>query len=145
MGTNQFNWKRKLMLIALILSVITSCMQSNSTKTVSNNGFKIKRGVNLSHWLSQDFGWAPKYTFIKEKDIRFIDSIGYDHVRIPIDEKEMWNEKGEAINEAFEQLKACLNWCQKYNLRAIVDLHIIRSHNFNAENEGGKIMRPDYM
>jgi endoglucanase len=138
MNTNQINWKRKLMLIALILAVITSCKQSISTTTMSHDGFEIKRGVNLSHWLSQDFGWVPKYTIIKEEDIRFINSIGYDHVRIPIDEKEMWNEKGEAINEAFKQLKACLNWCQKYNLRAIVDLHIIRSHHFNAENEGGK-------
>ena len=130
------NWLISTILVALC--AFYSYGQSTSKKITNPSGFEIERGVNLSHWLSQDFGWVPKYTFIKEEDIRFIDSIGYDHVRIPIDEKEMWNKKGEAIKEAFEQLTTCLNWCQKYNLRAIVDLHIINSHNFNAENEGGK-------
>ena len=60
------------------------------------SGFIIHRGVNLSHWLSQDFGWVPKYKLITENDIRFIDSIGYDHVRIPIDEMEMWDEEVKA-------------------------------------------------
>jgi len=53
-------------------------------------GFELKRGVNLSHWLSQNFGWSPKDSFITGKDIEFIASVGYDHVRIPIDEPEMW-------------------------------------------------------
>jgi endoglucanase len=34
-------------------------------------------------------------------------------------------------------LRNCLDWCAKNKLRAIVDLHIIRAHHFNAENEGG--------
>ncbi len=101
------------------------------------SGFKISKGVNLSHWLSQNFGWSPKETFITEKDIKFIDSIGYDHVRIPIDEQEMWDENGKPIEESFTYLTNCLDWCAKYKLRAIVDLHIIRSHHFNAANEGG--------
>ncbi len=100
------------------------------------SGFEIHRGVNLSHWLSQDFGWAPKYTSINENDIRFIDSIGYDHVRIPIDEKEMWDSTGTPIPEAFQCLTKCLDWCATYHLRAIVDLHIVRAHHFNAVNDG---------
>ena len=51
---------------------------------INPSGFQIHRGVNLSHWLSQNFGWSPKATFITEQDIKFIDSIGYDHVRIPL-------------------------------------------------------------
>ena len=101
------------------------------------SGFKLHRGVNLSHWLSQNFGWSPKETFITEQDIKFIDSIGYDHVRIPIDEAELWDTTGKPIDESFVLLTRCLNWCDKYHLRAIVDLHIIRSHYFNAANEGG--------
>jgi endoglucanase len=111
-----------------------------SRQSIANpSGFEIKRGVNLSHWLSQNFGWSPKSTFITERDIKFIDSIGYDHVRIPIDEIEMWNNDGTPLDESFTYLTDCLDWCAKYNLRAIVDLHILRAHHFNAENEGGKI------
>ena len=130
--------KISLMIIALVVTGLTdtSCNQAKNNNQEKNEGFVIKRGTNLSHWLSQDFGWAPKYTWIKESDIRFIDSLGFDHVRIPVDEKEMWNESGNPIPEAFEQLNSCLDWCQKYGLRAIVDLHVIRSHHFNASNDG---------
>ncbi len=137
MNFKLINWKIKLILITLILCLFYSCKQSPSIKTTNPSGFKIKRGVNLSHWLSQDFGWVPKYTYINENDIRFIDSIGYDHVRIPIDEQEMWDENGKPIKQAFNHLISCLNWCGKYNIRAIVDLHIIRAHHFNALKEGG--------
>lgn len=126
-----------MMLPATILLLSTSCKQKTESKCLNPSGFEIKRGVNLSHWLSQDFGWAPKYTYINENDIKFIDSIGYDHVRIPVDEKEMWDSTGTPINAAFEHLTGCLGWCAKYKLRAIVDLHVIRAHHFNAANEGG--------
>jgi endoglucanase len=120
--------------ITICGSISSKLPMKETTKNPS--GFEIKRGTNLSHWLSQDFGWAPKYTYISEKDIRFIDSLGFDHVRIPIDEKEMWDEQGNKIPEAFNQLNSCLDWCEKYGLRAIVDLHIVRAHHFNAGNDG---------
>jgi endoglucanase len=125
-------------MIAIIASGIISCKQTSQVKAMNPSGFQIKRGVNLSHWLSQDFGWSSKYTYINENDIRFIDSIGYDHVRIPIDEMEMWNKEGKPIREAFQCLTNCLEWCAKYDLRAIVDMHIIRAHHFNSANEGGE-------
>ncbi|RPI05382.1 MAG: glycoside hydrolase [Ignavibacteriae bacterium] len=106
-------------------------------KVMNPSGFEIHRGVNLSHWLSQNFGWSPKATFITERDMKFIASIGYDHVRIPIDEAELWDTTGKQIDESFTYLTNCLDWCGKYKLRAIVDLHILRSHYFNAVNEGG--------
>jgi len=126
----------KLTVIGVIVTGLISCGQKQETKCQNPSGFEIKRGVNLSHWLSQDFGWAPKYAYISENDIRFIDSIGYDHVRIPLDEKEMWDSTGVPIKEAFKHLTNCLDWCAKYKLRAIVDLHTVRAHHFNAANDG---------
>jgi endoglucanase len=126
----------KLTIIGIFATSIISCHLKQRSNCMNPSGFEIKRGVNLSHWLSQDFGWSPKYTYINENDIRFIDSIGYDHVRIPIDEQEMWDSAGIPIRKAFKTLTNCLEWCAKYNLRAIVDLHIVRAHYFNAGNEG---------
>ncbi len=136
---------RLLIIMTIIGTLLASCNQkktpeaSQEMKNICMNpsGFEIKRGVNLSHWLSQDFGWEPKYTYINENDIRFIDSIGYDHVRLPIDEQELWDENNAPVEVAFNHLNSCLDWCEKYGLKAIVDLHIVRSHHFNAENEGG--------
>jgi endoglucanase len=122
------------------LSAVLAATPASAAEVLSNpSGFEIRRGVNLSHWLSQCFGWSPRLTFITEKDIRFIKSLGYDHVRIPIDEKELWTEDGKPSEAAFGFLTRCLDWCAKYRLRAIVDLHTIRAHHFNAPVEGGTI------
>ena len=123
--------------ILVALSLLLCAATSIHAQTLNRSDFHITRGVNLSHWLSQDFGWEEKYAHIQKEDIKFIKSIGYDHVRIPIDEIEMWDSLGNQNELAFWHLTQCLDWCAKYNLRAIVDLHVIRSHHFNAANEGG--------
>lgn len=106
---------------------------------VSNpSGFVIRRGTNVSHWLSQDFGWAPRETVFTENDVRFLARSGFDHVRLPVDEKELWTEDGKPIEPAFALLQRALGWCRDHQLRVIVDLHTVRSHHFNAENEGLK-------
>lgn len=100
--------------------------------------FKIKSGINLSHWISQVFGWSPRELFIKEEDIKKIASFGFDHVRIPFDEEELWHENGTQKEDVFQLFATCIEWCMKYNLKVIVDFHILRSHHFNnTNNEGG--------
>jgi endoglucanase len=126
-------------LIAALTIALTTAEAQGQSKAVTPSGFELKRGVNLSHWLSQNFGWSPKNSFITENDIQFIASVGYDHVRIPIDEAEMWMVDGKPSEESFAYLSRCLDWCAKQNLRAVVDLHILKAHHFNAENEGGEI------
>jgi len=98
-------------------------------------GFKIHRGTNLSHWLSQDFRWTTKQAYLTERDIQRIASLGFDHVRLPVDEIELWSESGKPNEESFALLLQALGWCRKAGLRVIVDLHTIRSHHFNASNE----------
>ncbi|MBP7507145.1 MAG: cellulase family glycosylhydrolase [Prolixibacteraceae bacterium] len=126
-----------IMLAIGFIALLSACTQTKKEECMNPSGFCIEKGTNLSHWLSQDFGWSPKYEYIKEKDIRFIDSLGFDHVRIPIDEQELWDENNVKNDVAFGHLNSCLDWCEKYGLRAIVDLHIVRTHHFNAVNEGG--------
>ncbi len=100
------------------------------------SGFAIHRGTNLSHWLSQDFGWAPREEWTTENDIRFIASLGFDHVRLPVDEIVLWKEDGSPDEKAFGLLISALEWCRAAKLRVIVDLHSVRAHHFNAANEG---------
>lgn len=100
-------------------------------------GFVIRRGTNLSHWLSQDFGWQPRSQWITEADFAFIARAGFDHVRLPIDEKEMWHEDGAQNQAAFDLMLRAIGWARAHNLRVIVDLHTVRTHHFNAANEGG--------
>ena len=45
--------------------------------------FTIKRGTNIAHWLSQSGRRGEaRATFFTEKDIAYIDSVGFDHIRL---------------------------------------------------------------
>jgi len=93
--------------------------------------FGIHRGVNASHWLSQSDRRGPeRAAYFTEDDVKLIAEMGFDHVRIPIDEEQMWDDAGRQDAEAFDLLDAALDWCGRAGLRAVVDLHILRTHHF---------------
>ena len=125
----------KLAMIIMALFVSSTCF-AQSGKV---NNFRIKRGTNISHWLSQsEQRGEARRLHIQEDDFARLEELGFDFVRIPIDEVQFWDEKGNKLPEAWDLLKNALDWSRKHNLRAIVDLHIIRSHYFNAVNEDDK-------
>lgn len=101
------------------------------------NNFKIHRGTNVSHWLSQSTQRGPaRDLHIQEEDFTNLRAMGFDFVRIPIDEVQFWDEQGNKLPHAWELLDNAIGWSVKHELRVILDLHIIRSHYFNAVNEG---------
>ena len=58
-----------------------------------------KKGINLGGWISQkkiDVNF--KEDFILEDDIKFIKSIGLDHVRLPVDFEYIYDEKDKVDN-----------------------------------------------
>jgi len=114
------------------------CLMSLSSKEIfpqSEDQFIIRTGVNVSHWLSQsDKRGEERRNYITKADFDTIASGGFDHVRIPIDEVQFWDSSGKKEKEAFTLLHNAINWAFDANLRVIVDLHIIRSHYFNAES-----------
>jgi endoglucanase len=109
----------------------------NAQQPVSNNvadEFVLRTGVNVSHWLSQNRARGEKRKeYITQADFDTIQSMGFDHVRIPVDEVQLWDSLGNKEPEAFELLHKAIDWAFEANLRVIVDLHIIRSHYFNSD------------
>ena len=125
-----------LAVVAALILCFASCGgKKANTETV--NDFRIKRGTNLSHWLSQseERGEARRL-HIQEDDFVRLEQLGFDFVRSPIDEVQFWDEEGNKLPEAWELLTFALDQCVNHHLRAIVDMHIIRSHYFNAVLEG---------
>ena len=118
--------------------ILGSCTEQPS-EAGKVNDFRIKRGTNLSHWLSQsEERGEARQQHIQEDDVERLEQLGFDFVRIPIDEVQFWDEEGNKLPEAWDLLTMALDMSVKHHLRAIVDLHIIRSHYFNAVNEEGK-------
>jgi len=112
--------------IALLIGIF-SC-----STVQQNEGFVINRGLNASHWLSQsDKRGMERSQYMQEKDFAKIAEMGFDHVRLPIDEDQMWDEEGNKVEEAWILLHNGIKWSLENNLRVIVDLHVLRSHHFN--------------
>ena len=99
--------------------------------------FEIGRGTNISHWLSQSEarGEERRKRFGRDDSARLA-GLGLDHLRLPIDEEQMWAEDGTREAEAWDLLNQGLDWCEEDGMRAVVDLHILRCHHFNADREG---------
>ena len=130
--------KKNIFMTAAIIAALLVSL-SGSAQTDKVNNFRIKRGTNVSHWLSQsEQRGEARRLHIQEDDFERLEALGFDFVRIPIDEVQFWDEQGNKLPEAWELLSKALDQARKHNLRAIVDLHIIRSHYFNAVNEGAQ-------
>lgn len=109
---------------------------SEETKVIiPKTNFKAQRGVNISHWLSQSGRRGEeRKSYFTEAEIAAVARAGFDHIRLPIDEEQLWDESGSKEPIAFGLLHQALGWAKKYNLRTLVDLHIVRSHHFLDES-----------
>lgn len=127
---------RQLLTLLFVMSSPTAVLNA---KEITPPTCQVYNGVNISHWLSQvgDATRNIRESYFTEMDVVFIKSVGFDHIRLPIDEKELWDEAGEPIEPAWDYLDQALTWCMRNDLNVVLDLHVIRSHHFNAENQGG--------
>lgn len=124
---------RLLIVIFLFLGFLN--MEYNKDTSNSTYDFSLRTGVNVSHWLSQSEKIGEeRRNYITKADFDTIAKVGFDHVRIPIDEIQFCDSLGNKQTEAFELLQNAINWAIDAHLRVIVDLHIIRSHYFNAKD-----------
>jgi endoglucanase len=126
----------KLAQIAAALLVMALPFSSGMAAGESPEQISLGKGTNLAHWLSQSRRQGEeRRNFITEKDIAYIAGLGFDHVRMPIDEMHMWDEQGRRDEDAFEILHNAIRWSLGHDLKVVVDLHILRSHHFNAEEK----------
>ena len=127
---------KNLLFSALAIVLLWSCQP----KPVSNGSpadFKIFKGTNIGYWLTYS-GGAECDSFFREKDVVAIRELGFDYIRLPINEDKMWDENGARHEDAFRLLTNCLDWCQKHQIKVIVDMHNLRSHTF--ENKVNPLM-----
>lgn len=117
--------------VLLINITLSSCSPPSATDQ-SDVIFEIKRGTNVAHWLSQsNRRGIDRDTFFTADDVKRIATFGFDHIRLPVDEEQLWKENGEKDSIAFSLVHKAIQWCQAQDLKIIVDLHILRSHHFN--------------
>ncbi|MDL2265097.1 glycoside hydrolase family 5 protein [Parabacteroides sp. OttesenSCG-928-G07] len=124
---------KKNLFVYIVLLICVCCLSGNLSAQAT---FQAKKGINISHWLSQSKARGEtRLQYFTRSDVKDLAALGFDHLRIPIDEEQMFTEDGEKESEAFQLLHNALGWCKEYNLKAVVDLHILRTHFFNAQEK----------
>lgn len=100
---------------------------------------KYYRGINLGGWLSQcrDKSEAHYNSFITEEDFKVIKAAGFDHVRLPFDYDLLESDdQPYTYSEAgMAHIRRALEWCSKYGLNVILDLHKAPGYSFDALKE----------
>ena len=94
------------------------------------------RGMNLGGWLSQcDYSAEHLDNFITEPDFAQIAAWGFDHVRIPVDYNVIQSPDGAMIEAGLERIDRALDFCNRYGLHAVVDLHKAVGFSFDEDEQ----------
>ena len=101
-------------------------------------------GINLGGWLSQCVHTKEHYdSFISESDIKTIKEWGLDHVRIPVDYDLIEEKDGSKKEAGYIYIQNAIDWCGKYGLNMILDLHKTYGFSFDpGEKETGFFDNP---
>ena len=84
---------KKNLLVLLQIFLIVSCTAKEPAYVPQDSPFEIKRGVNIAYFLSQSTHRGDKRAaYFTADDIKTIKEYGFDHIRLPIDEEQMFNE-----------------------------------------------------
>lgn len=123
---------------------LSSCGGSSTQQTTETNQvqeatyktLKLQNGVNVSHWLSQsERRGAERANQITKRDFDSIAAMGFDFVRLPVDEEHLYDKDLNRDEEGFQLMHNAIKWTLENGMNIVVDLHVVRSHHFNSENE----------
>jgi endoglucanase len=89
---------------------------------------RLRRGVNLSHWFSQAANYTKAHleTHTTAQDIALIKSMGFDHVRFPIEPAPLLNETPDPsiLNATYLQyFDNALDMILATGLAVVIDIH----------------------
>lgn len=62
-------------------------------------------------------------TYITESDIAYIKELGMDHIRLGFDQIVVENNNGEYRKETLCLIDNFIDWCEKYGLNVVLNLH----------------------
>ena len=97
------------------------------------------RGMGIGGWLTnyKRFNVLPENrrlkitigdlehfdSYITEKDIANIKSMGFDHIRLGFDQIVLEEAPGKYRERTFKKIDDFIGWCEKHNLNMVLNLH----------------------
>src|SRR5678815_219204 len=118
-----------LLCVAILphLSNATTVQQQKPSNLAARFG-RLRRGINLSHWFSQaaDYSKTHLDTHTTAADIALIKSMGFDHVRFPIEPAPLLADTPDPsiLNTAYLQyVDNALDMILATGLAVVIDIH----------------------
>lgn len=95
--------------------------------------YTFKRGVNISHWLSQNSPARPfAAPWFDEEDVSWIARQGFDHIRLPVDLRQCLRADGTLDPEKLKPIEEAIFWTGSRGLGLVLDAHFLPGADFNA-------------
>ena len=114
-------------LLALFLGALTAA------HAATEPAFTFKRGVNISHWLSQnEAAQAYGAPWFGEGDVEWIARQGFDHIRLPVDFRLCLAADGSLIEARLAPIADTLRWARARGLGVVLDAHFLPGADFNS-------------
>ncbi|HWA85926.1 MAG TPA: cellulase family glycosylhydrolase [Opitutus sp.] len=118
-------------MLALLLCSIRPLVAAQ-TSAGSGDHYTFKRGVNISHWLSQNFNTPYAAPWFKEEDVEWIAKHGFDHVRLAVDIRECLKPDGSLDAAKLEPIHNTIAWARARGLGVVLDAHFLPGADFNS-------------
>ncbi len=118
----------------LIRSLAASALLlASAAFTSAADHSSFKRGVNISEWLSQNFG---KHTYAANwfgpSDIAWIAKQGFDHIRLPVDIRLCLKPDGTLDDEKLKPVWEAIAWSKANHISVVLDAHFLPGADFNS-------------
>jgi aryl-phospho-beta-D-glucosidase BglC (GH1 family) len=110
------------------LSASRSSLHQEKPAVLAARFGRLRRGINLSHWFSQAANYSKTHleTHTTARDIALIKSMGFDHVRLPIEPAPLLSETPDPsiLDSTYLQyLDSALNMILAVGLAVVIDIH----------------------
>jgi endoglucanase len=105
----------------------------STARADSKREFSFKRGVNISHWLSQN-GAKQAYgaPWFGERDVEWIARHGFDHIRLPVDFRLCLASDGSLDEAKLRPIEDAIGWARARGLGVVLDAHFLPGADFNS-------------
>ena len=133
MKRKTFVW---VLMILFVLIFLFSTSFANSSEAVSApvSGFSIRNGINISEWMERENSPYERLdTLFSHSKIDLLCSLGFDHIRIPVDETVLFDERLAYRSAELALLHDRIGYAIGKGLRVVLDFHRSRVHFFLNE------------
>ena len=119
----------------LIFLFATTFAKSSDATSASESEFSIRKGINISEWMERENSlYEHLDTLFSHPKIDLLCSLGFDHIRIPVNESVLLDERLVYRNAELALLHDRIDYAIGKGLKVVLDLHQSRAHFFLNEN-----------